>query len=65
MIYHVEVVNPKTNEQRILTVELSTEQAAAVKSSACEMSFVQDIARPAIPDGFMPIGNRVWPATLN
>jgi hypothetical protein len=64
MIYQVEIVNPKTNEQKKITVELSPEQADAAKASPCKMVFIQDLARPNMPDGFMPIGGRVNPVTL-
>jgi hypothetical protein len=56
--YHVRVVNPKTSEERTLTV--LADQAAA-EASPCPQSFVQKIARSDIPAGFMPIGNGVRP----
>jgi hypothetical protein len=62
--YEVEVVNPRTNEQRKIFVEMSPHQAAAARSAPCLQTFVQTIARPEIPDGFMPIGNGVRPVTM-
>ena len=64
MMFSVALVNPKTNEQRTITVSLSPEQIAAAKSSPCEQTYVQGVARPDIPDGFMPLGNGVRRVTL-
>lgn len=59
MIYLVDVVNPRTNEERTITVSLTELERARAKRSPCWMSAVQALARPSMPDGFMPIGNRV------
>lgn len=59
MIYLVDVVNPRTNEERTITVSLTELERARAKRSPCWMSAVQDLARPSIPKNFMPIGNRV------
>jgi hypothetical protein len=64
MNYEVALVNPKTSEQKTIVVELSTDQASAAKSSPCLNSFVQAIAWPDIPAGFLPVGNGVRPVTL-
>jgi hypothetical protein len=63
MNYEITLVNPKTNEQRKILVELSPDQLAAAKSAPYLEMYVVDIARPQIPDGFMPIGQRVRPVT--
>lgn len=59
MIYHVDIVNPKTNEERTMTVALTELERARAKRSPCWMSAVQNLARPTMPEEFMPIGNRV------
>jgi hypothetical protein len=63
MNYEIEIVNPKTNEQKKIVVELSPDQLAAAKASPYLETYVVDIARPQIPDGFLPIGQRVRPVT--
>lgn len=57
--YQLDLVNPKTSEQQTITVELTDLERARAKHSECWMSAVQNLARPSMPDGFMPIGNRV------
>ncbi|SDJ44066.1 hypothetical protein SAMN05216338_104975 [Bradyrhizobium sp. Rc2d] len=57
--YQVDLVNPKTSEEQTITVALTDLERARAKRSGCWMSAVQDLARPAMPVGFMPIGNRV------
>ena len=64
MNYEVAIINPKTSEQRKIPVELSLDQVEAAKASPCFQSFVQTLARPDIPDGFMFAGNGVRPVTL-
>jgi hypothetical protein len=64
MNYEVALVNPSTSEQRKILVELSRQQAADAKAAPCLQAFVQAIARPEIPAGFMPLGNGVRPVTL-
>jgi hypothetical protein len=64
MNYEVALVNPKTSEQKKIIVALSPEQAADAKAAACLQSFIQGIARPEIPDGFMSAGNGVRAVTL-
>jgi hypothetical protein len=64
MNYEVALVNPATSEQRKILVELSRQQAADAKAAPCLHTFVQNIARPEIPEGFMPLGNGVRPVTL-
>lgn len=54
MIYEVRLVNPKTNEERKITI--SAEPPAA---GICLQTHVFAVARPDIPCGFMPIGNGV------
>lgn len=61
MTYEVALVNPKTGAQATMTVFADKGQAEA---SPCLQTYVQQIARPEIPAGFMPIGNGVKPATL-
>ena len=63
MNFEVAIVNPRTSEQRKILAELSAEQVAAAKASPCFQTFVQNIVRPDIPDGFMPIGNSTAPFT--
>ena len=64
MNFEVAIVNPRTSEQRKILAELSAEQVAAAKASPCFQTFVQNIVRPDIPDGFMPIGNGAKAVTL-
>jgi hypothetical protein len=64
MNYQVAIINPRTNEQRKILVELSAERAEAAKASPCFQAFVQNIVRPDIPDGFMPLGGGVKAVTL-
>jgi hypothetical protein len=64
MNYEVGIVNPRTGEERKILAELSLEQVDAAKSSPCFQSFVQNVARADIPDGFMPMGNGVKAVTL-
>lgn len=56
MIYEVDLVNPKTSEEKTITIV-----AEPVPYGACRFEFVQTRAREQqeIPDGFMPIGGRV------
>ncbi|HEV2156356.1 hypothetical protein [Bradyrhizobium sp.] len=56
MIFQLDVVNPKTNEERTITIV-----AEPVPQGACQFEFVQTRAREQeeIPAGFMPIGGRV------
>ncbi len=63
MNYEISLVNPKTNEEKKIVVELSPDQLTAAKASPYLETYVVNIARPQIPDGFMPIGNRVRPVT--
>ena len=62
MIYHVDVVNPKTSEERTVTVELTPEQNVAARASLDWMREVQLQTR--MPEGFLPIGCRVRPLPL-
>jgi hypothetical protein len=64
MNYEVAIINPKTNEERTILAELSVDQADAARASVCLQSFVQNIIRPDIPSGFMPLGNGVKAVTL-
>lgn len=57
--YQVDVVDPKTNEERQVTVSVTPLQRARAKRSSDWMRAIQDLARPLIPAGFLPIGNRV------
>lgn len=61
--YLVEVVNPKTSEERQVIVAVTELQLARAKRSPDWMAAIQDLARPLIPPGFMPMGCRV--AALN
>ena len=64
MNYEVKLVNPKSNEERKVIVSLSPEQVTAVKGLECWMEYVQALAQPDIPEGFMPIGNGAKPVSL-
>jgi hypothetical protein len=57
--YLVEVVNPRTSEERHVTVFVTELQLRRAKRSSDWRQSIQDIARPVIPKGFMPIGGRV------
>jgi hypothetical protein len=57
--YLVEVVNPKTNEERQVIVAVTELQLARAKRSLDWRESIQDLARPLIPAGFMPMGCRV------
>jgi hypothetical protein len=63
-MYEVKLVNPKTNEEKKIVVELSPEQASVAKASPWWQAYVQGVARVDIPEGFMPIGGGVRPVTL-
>jgi|tagenome__1003787_1003787.scaffolds.fasta_scaffold20457415_2 hypothetical protein len=54
MIYEVRLVNPKTNEERKITVS-----AAPPAAGICLQTHVHAIAQPDIPAGFMLLGNGV------
>ena len=64
MNYEVAIINPRTNEERKIIAELSTDQLAAAEASPCFQSFVHSLVRADIPAEFMPIGNGVKPVTL-
>ncbi|WP_426608975.1 hypothetical protein [Bradyrhizobium sp. McL0616] len=57
--YLVEVVNPKTNEEQHVTVSVTELQLARAKRTPDWRAAIQDLARPLIPKGFMPLGCRV------
>jgi hypothetical protein len=59
MKYTIGLVNPKTFEERIVTVELSDAQVKAAHASPDWMMYVQDRARPKLPKNFMPICSAV------
>jgi hypothetical protein len=54
--YELQLVNPKTSEEKTITV-LADRNAA--EASPDWMAFVQAIAKPDIPAGFMCIMGRV------
>ncbi|EIG63481.1 hypothetical protein [Bradyrhizobium sp. WSM1253] len=62
MIYQIDIIDPKTNEEQTVTVELSPEQNVAARASQDWMREVQLHAR--LPQGFMPIGRRVRPLPI-
>ena len=62
MIYLVDVIDPKTSEERTITVKLSPEQNVAAHASPDWMREVQLQTR--MPEGFLPIGCRVRPLPL-
>ena len=64
MTYEVAVINPKTNTQRKILAELSSDQIEAAKASPCFQTFVQAIALPDCPDGFLFMSNGVRAVTL-
>jgi len=64
MNYEVAIINPKTNEERKIFAELSLEQVKAAKASPCFQTFVQNIVRPVMPEGFMALGGGVKAVTL-
>ncbi|MDH2400780.1 hypothetical protein QCM77_12625 [Bradyrhizobium sp. SSUT18] len=57
--YEIDLIDPKTNEERQITVSVTPQQRAQALCSSDWMRVIQDIARPLIPAGFLPIGNRV------
>jgi hypothetical protein len=62
--FEVEVVNPRTNEQRKILVELSPRQAEVAITAPWLPEYVQALAKPRIPEGFLLLGNGVRPVTL-
>jgi hypothetical protein len=56
MRYAVRLVNPKTNREKTIVVDADE---ALANASPCLQTYVQDIARPEMPAGFMPCGNGV------
>jgi len=63
MNYEVAIINPRTSEERKIIAELSIDQVEAAKASPCFQSFIQNIVRPDIPNGFMAVGNGVKAVT--
>jgi hypothetical protein len=59
MKYTIGLVNPKTSEERIVTVELSDAQVKAAHASPDWMMYVQH--RAHVPKGFMFLGCAVKP----
>ncbi|WP_426608649.1 hypothetical protein [Bradyrhizobium sp. McL0616] len=57
--YLVEIVNPRTSDEQHVTVSVTELQLARAKRSSDWMAAIQDLARPLIPTGYMPIGCRV------
>ncbi|MHC4043565.1 hypothetical protein [Bradyrhizobium sp. 23AC] len=57
--YQIDVVDPKSNEERQVTVSVTPLERARAKRTPDWMRSIQDLARPLIPAGFLPIGNRV------
>ncbi|MET4345509.1 hypothetical protein [Bradyrhizobium sp. RT9a] len=57
--YQIDLVDPKTNEERQITVSVTPLQRTQAKCSSDWMRAIQELARPLIPAGFLPIGNRV------
>jgi hypothetical protein len=64
MNYQVAVVNPRTSEERKIVVSLSPEQVDAVNALTCWQEYVQALAKPDMPAGFLALGNGVRPVTL-
>jgi hypothetical protein len=62
MIYEVDLVDPKTNEEKTIVVELPLDQRGAAEAMPIEQVYAQ--AFQNMPAGFMPIGGRVRPVTL-
>jgi hypothetical protein len=62
MMYKVTIVNPRSGEESVIHVFA---EKAAVDASPCGQTYVQTIARPEIPDGFLPIGNGVRPVVTS
>jgi hypothetical protein len=60
MMYEVRLVNPRTSEEKTVTVFADR---TAAQAAPCFQTFVQTIARPDIPSGFIPIGGGVRPVT--
>ena len=57
--YEIDLVNPKTNAETLVTISITELQRARAKKSPCWMREVQILANPLLPPGFMPIGGRV------
>jgi hypothetical protein len=51
MIYELQLVNPKTGNEKTITVFADR---AAAEASPDWQAFVQNVARPEIPAGYMP-----------
>ena len=64
MNFEIGFVNPKTNEEKKIVVELSPKQAAAAKEAPCLQTYIQTIAQDRRPQGFLFLGNGVRPVTL-
>ncbi|OPH83032.1 hypothetical protein [Nitrobacter vulgaris] len=56
MIYEVRCVNPRTNEERSITVKADPPAAGV-----CIQTYAQKLAKPILPAGYLPIGNGVRP----
>jgi hypothetical protein len=62
MMYEVRLVNPKTNEERKIVVDADE---ALANASPSLQTYVQDVARPEMPAGFMPLGKGVRQVLLS
>jgi hypothetical protein len=58
--FHVDLVDPKTGNEKTITIFADR---AAAEASPDWTAFVQTVARPHIPAGMMPIWGRVHEVT--
>ncbi len=62
MIYLVDVICPRTNEQRTIDVPVTNEQNAVARASVDWMQAIWRFA--SLPAGFIPVGTRTRPLPL-
>jgi hypothetical protein len=62
--YELQVVNPRTNEQRKLQIDITADRVAAAASARCLDQFIWLTVLPDIPEGFLILGNSAHPVTL-
>jgi hypothetical protein len=58
----VDIINPRTSEEKHIVVSLTDEQYALVRKSDEQwMKVLLPISRPLMPEGFMTLGGRISP----
>jgi hypothetical protein len=61
MKFSIALVNPKTNEERTVTMTVPADQISRACKSSDPAFSVMTFAKPVFPRGFMPIGGGACP----